>query len=114
MEYKSTQRRSVCFCVCVKFKNNLQGSLSLWLCHREQSSAASLLSTAQDEWEKAGRRERCHSERPNKTHQKITWIITSSITGRKKERKREVLPVSDSLRGQGRPHSLSASNTTSP
>lgn len=88
MEYKSTQRRSVCFCVCIKFKNNLQGSLSLWLCHREQSSAASLLSTAQDEWEKSGRRERCHSERPNKTQQKITWIITSSITGRKKEREK--------------------------
>lgn len=45
-------------------ESDLQGSLSLLLCQREQSSAASLLSTVQDEEKKSGRRERCHSVRP--------------------------------------------------
>lgn len=53
--------------LCIAFKTDLQGSLSLWLCHREQSSAASLLSTGQEEEKKSGRRERCHSARPEGT-----------------------------------------------
>lgn len=51
--------------LCVAFETDLQGSLSLWLCHREHSSAASLLSTGQGEEKKSGRRERCHSVRPD-------------------------------------------------
>lgn len=45
----------------VAFKD-LHGSLSLWRCHREQISAASLLSTGHDEEKNSGRRDRCHSE----------------------------------------------------
>lgn len=53
--------------LCVAFETDLQGSLSLWLCHREHSSAANLLSTGQEEEKKSGRRERCHSVRPDGT-----------------------------------------------
>lgn len=52
----------------------LQVSLSFWHCHREQSSAASLLSTGQDEEKKSGRRERCHSERPEGMKENIKYL----------------------------------------
>lgn len=48
--------------------------MSLWRCHREQSSAASLLSTGQDEEKNSGRRVRCHSEWPDEILERRRFI----------------------------------------
>lgn len=101
--------------LCVAFKTDLQGSSSLWLCHREQSSAASLPSTGQGEEKKSGRRECCHSARPDGTwEKKKIQKLTIKTLFFHYDLWSHASPVSDNLSEQGRPHSRSASNTTSP
>lgn len=65
--------------------------MSLRLCQREQSSAASLLSTVQDEEKKSGRSERCHSVRPGGCERHVKkgatlccfeqWLTGQRLTG---------------------------------
>lgn len=95
-------------------EGDLQGSLSLRLCQREQSSAASLLSTVHDEEKKSGRRERCHSVRPAGCETiKISHFVLFFFVLNDGLRS-SYSPVSDNRRAQGWPHARSASNTTSP